>query len=590
MSGSVPGAIQPITPYQQPDVIGQAGQFAQIKNQLLSNQANQQQLNARNALGALYSQATNPDGTINGPLLQNLVAQSPQASYLAPEVAQQAQERQLAQYQLNQAQLAQTQARLAPYKAAMGTLISDPNPTTAKIYNVLNAVSGAGTPTDAIAGDIAASMPVADPAQAGNPAYQAQYKQSLHSWLQNQWGSGLSGEAQANVFRPTLAPINTGGGITLQDVNPTTNPGGAGTVLTNTLSPEAAVGGQHFTTPGGTPYFETNSQLAQQTGNGNLVAGGAGGGGAAPGASIFGTGRLPGRGAPYSGPTAGSPAPAIGGSAVPPGTLQTGLPPGQAAGADVAAAGSANDLHSLYSSVATSGARLYQLNTALSSLQALGTTGTGPGTAERNNIASYLQSIPLLGSIMPGVNPTKIANFDEATKYLTAYASNQASNMGAGTDAKLATALSGNASTHISNLAATNVVKATIGLERMQQAQAQAFQQSGLPAAQYDQWSTNWNKTTDARAYAFDLMSPQQRGTMLKGMSPGQQTNFFNQVWSASQNGFIDPGKSGLPTGSSASGAPAAAPPPASSAPPPGAVPNPAQPGATYVPAVPVTP
>jgi hypothetical protein len=588
MSGSVPGAIQPITPFQPPDVIGQAGQFAQLKNQLLSNQANQQQLNARNALGGLYSRATNPDGTINGPLLQNLVAQSPQASYLAPEVAQQAQERQLAQYQLNQAQLAQTQARLAPYRAAMGTLISDPNPTTAKVYNVLNAVSGAGTPTDAIAGDIAASMPVMDPAHANDPGYQQAYSGALHNWLQTQWGSGLSGETQANVFRPNVSLVNTGGGIQGVDTNPTTNPGSVGSSMPMTLSPAEALSGQHFTTPGGTPYFETNAQLAQQTGNGNLVAGGAGGGGAPAGNSIFGTGRLPGRGAPYSGPTAGSPVPGAA-SATPPGTFQAGLPPGQAAAADTAGIGSANDLHSLYSSVATSGARLYQLNTALSSLQALGTTGTGPGTAERNNIASYLQSIPGVANVL-GIDPTKIANFDEATKYLTAYASNQAANMGAGTDAKLATALSGNASTHISNLAGVNVVKATIGLERMQQAQAQAFQQSGLPAAQYDQWSASWNKSADARAYTFDLMTPQQRASTLGTMTGGARTQFLNQVWSAAQNGFIDPGKLGLSTGSGGSGAPAAAPPPASSAAPPAAIPNPDAPGQTYGPAVPTGP
>ena len=572
MSGSAGGAIQPITPYQAPDIVGQAGQIGQLQNLLLSNQQNQQQLAARQAIGQAYSQAINPaTGQLDSNRLMSLVAGNPNAAYMAGDVAAQAQQRQEEQYKLNQDQLSQTANRLGVYKAAFAPLLSEGNNVTPNdVYTTIKGLAAAGMPTDEVAGDVAATMPVMDPTKASDPAYQAQYGQALHSWLQNQWGSNLSGEAQANVFRPSVSLVNTGGGVQGVDTNPTTNPGAVGSSMPTTLTPAEAVSGQHFTTSGGTPYFETNAQLAQQTGQGGLVAGGAGG--AAPGTSIFGNGRLPGRGAPYSGPQAGSTMPAANGSAVPPGTLQAGLPPGQAAGADVAGAGSANDLHSLYANVSTSGARLYQLNQALTSLQALGTTGTGPGTDTKNFIQSYLQSIPVVGgtvSSIIGGDPTKIANYDEANKYLTAYASNLASNLGAGTDAKLATTLSGNASTHISNLAGVNVVKATIGLERMQQAQAQAFQQSGLPASQYDQWSTSWNKTADPRAYAFDLMSPQQRGSVLSGMTGTARTQFLNQVWSAAQGGFIDPNKLGLSTGSGgSSGSSAAAPPAASSGPP----------------------
>ena len=590
MSGSAGGAIQAITPYQAPDIVGQAGQIGQLQNLLLSNQQNQQQLNARQAIGQAYSQAINPaTGQLDSNRLMSLVAGNPNAAYMAGDVAAQAQQRQEEQYKLNQDQLSQTANRLGVYKAAFAPLLSQGNNVTPNdVYTTIKGLAAAGMPTDEVAGDVAATMPVMDPTKAGNPTYQTQYGQALHSWLQNQWGSNLSGEAQASVFRPSVSLVNTGGGVQGVDTNPTTNPGAVGSSMPTTLTPAEAVSGQHFTTSGGTPYFETNAKLAQDTGQGGLVAGGAGAptpGGAAP-TSIFGTGRLPGRGAPYGGPQAGSTMPAAtaaAGSAVPPGTVQTGLPPGQAAGADVAGAGSANDLHSLYQSVSTSGARLYQLNTALGSLQSLGKTGTGPGTAERNNIVSYLQSIPGVGSVL-GIDPSKIANFDEATKYLTAYASNQAASLGAGTDAKLATALSGNASTHISNLAAVNVVKANIGLERMQQAQAQAFQQSGLPASQYDQWSTSWNKTADPRAYAFDLMSPQQRFGVMSGMTGGARTQFLNQVWSAAQSGLVDPGKLGL---SSGGGAAAQASPAAASA---GSVPNPSAPGQTYVPAVPVGP
>jgi hypothetical protein len=575
MSGSsVGGAIQPITPYQQPDVIGQAGQIGQLQNLLLGNQQQQQTLAARQAIGQAYSQAIDPKtGQLDSNKLMSLVAGNPNAAYLAGDVAAQAQQRQEEQYKINQAQLSQTANRLGVYKSAFAPLLSDPSPTPDKVYSVIQGLGAAGMPTDEIAGDVSATMPVMDPTKMSDPAYQSQYKQALHSWLTTQWGGNLSGETQASVFRPSVSLVNTGGGIQGVDTNPTTNPGAVGTTLPMTMTPGEAVTPITGTNKDGSTYSIPAATYAQRTGLGGIVFGGdsSGGGsaGPSPGPSIFGTGRLPGRGAPYSGPTAGV---AAGGDGNPPGSISTGVGPAQVAGATVAGTGSANDLHSLYANVSTSGPRLYQLNQALTSLQALGTTGTGPGTDVRNSIQSYLQSIPGVGGALSSViggDPTKIANYDEANKYLTAYASNQAANLGSGTDAKLATALSANASTHISNLAGVNVVKATIGLERMQQAQAQAFTQSGLPASSFDQWSANWNKTADARAYAFDLMSPQQRGAVLSGMTGATRTQFLNQVWSAAQGGFIDPNKLGLSTGSAGgASAPAAASTPPPSFPP----------------------
>jgi hypothetical protein len=566
MSGSVPGAIQPITPYQAPDVAGMAGQYAGLQNQLLQNQQTQQVLAARQAIGQAYAQSVNPDGSINTGTLMNKIVGGPGA-YLAGDAAAQAQAREAEQYTINQQQLAQTSARLGVYKSAFAPLLANPQAGPNDVYSTIKGLAAAGMPTDEIAGDVAATMPVADPAQAGNPAYQSQYEQTFHSWLQNQWGSNLSGETQATVFRPSVSLVNTGGGVQGVDTNPTTNPGAANTSLANTLTPAEVMSQVSQTTPGGTPYSQPLGTVAAKEGYPGLVAGG-GSGGAGGGNSIFANGgRLPGRGAPYT-PPAGSGGASSGAaptaSGIPSGAIQTGISPSDLAGQTVAGSGSAGDYHTLLQNVSTSGGRLYQLGTALTSLQSLGTGGTGPGTPQRNEIMSFLQSLaPNVTKALGITNPNQIANYDEATKYLTAYASNQAGSLGTGTDAKLAAAFSGNASTHISNLAAVNVVKATMGLERMQQAQAQAFQQSGLPASQYDTWATNWNKTADARAYSFDLMSPQQRSTVLSGMSGSQRTGFLNQVWTATQGGFLDPGKLGITSGSGnapASSAPAAAP------------------------------
>ena len=100
-----------------------------------------------------------------------------------------------------------------------------------------------------------------------------------------------------------------------------------------------------------------------------------------------------------------------------------------------------------------SAGRLYQLHSALSDLQALGPTGTGPSAGTLNNVRSYLQSLPVVGQSL-GIDPSQVANYDTANKYLTAYAAARAGAHGGTTDNQLATTLSSNASTHISNLAA----------------------------------------------------------------------------------------------------------------------------------------
>jgi len=254
---------------------------------------------------------------------------------------------------------------------------------------------------------------------------------------------------------------------------------------------------------------------------------------------------------------------------VPAGGNQTGLSPSAKAASEQAGAGSGADLHGLYQQAAGTSGRLYQLSKALTSLQTAG--ATGPGTETTQAIASFLNTqVPFgLGKLLPGVNPEQIKSYDEATKYLTQYASSSAGAMGS--DSKLATALSSNASTHISNLAAQDVVKATIGIEREKQVRAQAFAASGLPDDQFDRWAANWSASPagDPRVYAFDLLSPDQRKTVLSGMSAGQKSAFLGQVWQASQSGTIDAGKLGLAGSSSTASSSTGSAPAAATLPPP---------------------
>ena len=184
-----------------------------------------------------------------------------------------------------------------------------------------------------------------------------------------------------------------------------------------------------------------------------------------------------------------------------------------------------------------SAARIFQLNKALTGLQ--GST-TGAGTEWQNDIQNFvITNAPTLGKVA-GIDPATVANYDEAQKYLTAYASGQAGAMGPKTDQQLSTALTANASTHISNLAAQDVVKANIALERMRQAQVATFQKQGGQPGEFLDSSDEWNKNIDPRAFAVDLMAPDKLSKMYAGLKGNEKQKFLDSLRIAINSGVID--------------------------------------------------
>lgn len=165
---------------------------------------------------------------------------------------------------------------------------------------------------------------------------------------------------------------------------------------------------------------------------------------------------------------------------------------------------------------ASSGGELANLSAALGSLQGLGGEGTGPGTAGRKRIASFLNSAGL--GRLPGVDPKKIEDLDEATAYLNSAAKagtlnpvpGQAPGAGAPTTPDIG---------EISQPAAINLVRAQIGLKRLQQAQARSYsgQDNG---AGYAQHAATFASEQDPRAYSFDLRTPAEKQKLLDSLGP----------------------------------------------------------------------
>jgi hypothetical protein len=183
--------------------------------------------------------------------------------------------------------------------------------------------------------------------------------------------------------------------------------------------------------------------------------------------------------------------------------------------------------------------RMFNLSKALTGLQ---NADTGPGSDAVNTAKSFLlaQTPAGLGKYLPGVDPNKIASYDEANKYLIQYAIGQAGSLGEGTDSKLATTLAGNANTHISNLAAQDVVRANMALERMKNAQVQQFNATGLPADKYQTWASKWNAQVNPSVFAWDTMTPEAKAKASTLMTPAQRQQFTAQYNWALQNHYID--------------------------------------------------
>lgn len=146
------------------------------------------------------------------------------------------------------------------------------------------------------------------------------------------------------------------------------------------------------------------------------------------------------------------------------------------------------------------------LSKAIPALEALGKTGTGPGTEQINEIASFLQSMGV-----PGIDATKVKNFDEVRKYLSQYAQSGDPS----TNDKLAAAFAANPSVGVSNAAAVDVAKTALALRKLQNAQLMAFEQSGQPASAYTKFAAQFNADQDPRAYGIDMMDDKARAALI---------------------------------------------------------------------------
>lgn len=517
-------ALQP-TPLQTANPLEMIGKAVELQRGLTELRGNQQTLAAREAIGRHYQDAYDPKtGKMSYDRLQSLIEQDPATAWMAPEYSKQIQEQQKRQYDLNSADLSQKSSRMGVFNSALIPLLGlGDRVQTNDVYRVIKGLSAAGVPADEFIADAQQTMPLLDPAQRGDPRAVGAYGHQLRDWIFSHATRAMSPEQAMRYSSPDIHNIETGGSIEPTDENPYTNPGiiAPGSQINRTLSPAEQMSPQGGVHPDGSRYSITTADRARQLGRGDLLP--------TRGADVFGTGRVPlpnGQSMP----------------AAPPAEMQTGLSPADQAANQAAGTGSGDDLHAMYADNLRSADRVFQLQQAMRALE--GSGGVGPGTEGIQHYKSYFLAMAPETAKRFNINPEQIASYDEAKKYMTQIAMAQGGAMGS--DSRLLSAISGNASTHISDLAARDVLKFQLAQERMKQAHASAWASAGLPEAQYDRWGADWNRTADPRAYIFDELTPDQRGKVLHSMPPKQRSAFLDQVWDAAQSGMIDGAKAGL--------------------------------------------
>ena len=491
-----PPAPQQINPLQLFSQV-QGVRNAQAQNLILQTEGQraQQQLGSDQAVGSAVQQATDPaSGNIDWGQVNKLVAGNPAAALGAQASADNSTGQQRQQTALSLEKLQNFQQHLQAVHDAAASVLADPTATKNDVIkSVTNLTSNPDLDPDTKSNLIKNAVSMVGSIPDGASTAQ------VHQVVQGAIMQTAGAQAQIATLIGQNTATNVGGRVVMGRQAPLTgyqqqNSDGSFTptpALQNTLSPSEAAG--------------LKLQAAQ----------------------------------PVAGPVNadGSPTSTPLGARAGMGTITTGLGPGAQSAAGAAGTGAGNMLAADQNQAKGARERIYQLNQALTGLQ---NSKTGPGSDSLNQLKSYLVEAGVDKGLVG-----QVKSYDEANKYLTQYAMSQAGSLGPGTDQKLAAAFTGNASTHISNLAAQDVVKSTIAVERARQSMVSAWQQaqaqSGgvLTPADYPDWANRVGQKLDTRAFAVDMMNPAQRKSMLDKMTPAERSNFFASYHLAKSEGLL---------------------------------------------------
>jgi hypothetical protein len=192
----------------------------------------------------------------------------------------------------------------------------------------------------------------------------------------------------------------------------------------------------------------------------------------------------------------------------------TALAPGEAD----ALKGSAQAYNDAMGAAGRFAQRVNPLRQAIPLLEKMKDTEIGPTSERWNDIKST--AVTLGAGKLAGIDPEKIKDYNELKKYFTQYASQAAATLGPKTNDGLATAVTSNPNVHMDKLSATELAKVAMGIERMQQAAALEFnervQAGKAQPGTFNKFMLKWATDQDPRAFVYDIMDKKAQEAVRK--------------------------------------------------------------------------
>lgn len=476
---SIPLQIQtpaPLNPLQL------AMQGQQLKGMQLNNNQLMQAMQSNQAVSQAVKDNTDAQGNVNLAGVQSQIAKDPNATYNLQQATSTNLGQQGQQISNGTAQMQQIQQKLGFITSQLGTMANNPNTSPADL-------------TATVASGV--QKGIFDPKEASAILSEPDFPKSqsdVQPWIAKHLNAFTGAQNQLSNMAPGGGVVNTGNQTAIVNTN---NPnltgqqfGSPAAVYNQQMTPGDVNSPMQVVGPNGQPQWTTKGQVINQVNAANSQFNG------------MTNGRTP--------QQQSSQLPAA------------GLAPGQTEAMRASAQASAKAAADLSSSVQDAPTRITLLKKAIDELNT-GDVKTGIGTENLRNVtAAISNAVPGIAQAM-GIDPTKIQSQDELNKLLTQYASRQSAALGTGTDAKLAAALTGNANMHVSALANDDILRYTVGIEKMNQAKNMAWQQyqthNPTQAGNFNNWSAQWNQTNDPRAYMLDEMTQAQQKKMFSTMS-----------------------------------------------------------------------
>ena len=478
----------------QPNALVTVGQALQARNLLIQNQANSQELAARQAIGQALATNTNRlTGAVDYDRARASLAGNQNALILLPQFDQQALANQTAQQGLSSATSAAQQDQVNAHRAALSLIanglqralrdptISDKNLNgyAAEIYSSKNlSPELRNMLLDDFTAFNSGLPPEAD--QDGRRRYLAGFAQQA-----------LNAQQAFEQNNPTPQAVNTGGQTQFVAASGLVAPHTVGQPLQNTMTQGEAL------SPDYTRYN-------QKTGQDEIVTKGAEAQAEATGQPAKGIVASPSAGDLAAQTTEGT------------GNAQQALSLQQRAG-----------------QVPQNKALLDNMRGELQNIKT-GSTAEWQLSAQR-----FANSVSPFG---PFFDPSKIASQEDFNKQAVQLAQSQFQALGGtGTDAKLSSTMHTSPSTALSNMGNNQIMALLEGNEDavgvMNQAWQNYRQQNG--ANSYGQFLSKWNNVYDPRVFQYQYLQPAEQQAMLKAMAPKERAQFDAHMNVAKKSGWL---------------------------------------------------